>query len=468
MELSQEQKDRLKKLDAEMLKKKQYEDENRSRKEATSKRTGIPYTLVDMDVIKLGVMFGLIKNKEAVGTKTGGGLLSLLMGDEQAEEGVCDLRTVPYYFRHASTTVTESERIAYHKEFVGKKCVEFSKSVEDLVDAALGVVGEHLTVILPNKTLDALVEVFLENITILMESLEEEDDDEVMMCISLVRNCLLGPLSICEYKKLVVDHITRFRRMGKSGDVILKSLSLNDCRLTMYPGYQVRDTSDINNNPFYDEILIRHFTKDPKLNMFNFDTILSHCCIPSLITIPVEEILAMGLIGPYRNNPIGFLSTINQNPSDPWAFYILKTITSSGCRLWVVDYRLSNTATKLGFELSDYISTMFRTVYKSCFGHNNFKAAFYNSHHGDIFRRLISNLEMVNNIHRLRAFIARTLIGQSTIIPTQFDLFNTQELRPQPPPPKFNLHPNVMLRNLFDSVTSSDIGTIRSDLQVDH
>lgn len=460
LELTKEQTEKLQKLDGEMQNKAEYEIKHRSRKEESSKRTGVPYTLVDMDVIKIGTMLGLIKNKAVLEGKEEDQSFSLLnmflgTGDKQ-EDHTIDFKDIPFYFKHVPKKVTEGEKIQYHSQLVNKECTQFSQDVKTMIDERLHKISERIAIFLPHPTLEAFVDMCIENIQVLLETIEDtpdEDDADVLETISIIRNCLLGPMSICKYKQIVADHIMYLRKMKKPHSLILQHLSWNESRLVLYPGFQRLKIpeSDVDIGSFYNDVDVRCYTKAPELKEFNFDDIIRECCVPSLISIPIEDVLVKGLIGPYRNNSVGFLSTVQQAPNDPWAFYILKSLVG-GARLWVVDYRFAKTTVKLGKTLLEYMINLFKVFYKACFGNNNFRAKFYLSSycvHADVFRRLLKNITYVNDIHKIRQFLTRLLIGRSTLIPTELDLFNTQELQQQKLGPKFIHHPYKMIKDLF-------------------
>jgi len=54
LELSEEQKDKLAKLDMELKRRAEYEKANKTRKEQQSLATGIPTNIIDLDVIRIG------------------------------------------------------------------------------------------------------------------------------------------------------------------------------------------------------------------------------------------------------------------------------------------------------------------------------------------------------------------------------------------------------------------------------
>ena len=118
LELSEEQKIKLQKLEIEMSQKK-------AQQEKTASSTGIPVDIVGLDVVKIGIMLGLIKNKDLfennVKTKS---LLQILMGeDTDLPKATCP----PGYYR-SLLSITEKEKTEYiqHHVYVQSKFfVEF-------------------------------------------------------------------------------------------------------------------------------------------------------------------------------------------------------------------------------------------------------------------------------------------------------------------------------------------------------
>lgn len=445
MELTKEQKDKLAKLELEMSRKKEYEEKNRAKNIATSKRTGIPVDVVDIDVVRYGIVLGLIRSKDALEGISESSerfrLLDMFFNDDGdfdffgGKRGGCnpkqkmsqiDYSVVPAYYARASQRVSEEEKIQYHRQFVQLECEKFDGFVADNLRNDLKSINDHVSVTLERLTIDSFVSNVKETIEVVMESLEDEDDQELWDQLTVLRNSLLGPLTVCEYKTLVVDHVNVLRKYKKKHRKILNHLSSIDAKLSLYSGFATRRDQPGASNVFRvrRELEIRNHLKDPELKPFSIDYVINQCNVPSMLFVPVQEILEKGLIGPYRNNPIGWLAQTGD-----YAFYILKDIVPpQGIRLWVMDTHLALVSEKLRAEVSKYCVKLFRVYYRACFGTNDFKPDFWQccSASSDTFDTMINSLIFLSNSLRFRTFLTNVVVSkQSPLIPTELDSFNS-------------------------------------------
>ena len=152
LKLTKEQKERIKKLEEEIVQKKEYEKKNRVRKEESSKRTGIPFSMIDMDVVKIGTLLGIIKSKNVLegerenqqGQKKTLTLLDIFLGDNDV--GCNDI--FPPYFQNAPRFIQENEKIEYHKKLVHKVCNDFSNFLTNMIETEMKVIGANISITL--------------------------------------------------------------------------------------------------------------------------------------------------------------------------------------------------------------------------------------------------------------------------------------------------------------------------------
>ena len=431
LELTAEQKEKLRKLDEEIKRKKEHDEKSRTRREASSKATGIPLDIVDMDVIKIGTLLGLIKKKSILEGKepdTTGSLLNILLG---GEGGKIDFSKIPRNFRNAPSIATETDKIRYHQQYVQRQCQHLSTITNSLIKQEMTNINSHIAVNLESNTIDNLKTSCVDTLDVLLEELCEggEDDDELWSTISAVRNALLGPMDICAYKKLLNEHIVMLRRAGKAHARILGHLSVNDVRLSLYKGCLTQTKGPLtpeDSMRLAREIELRCYMKPPELKPFNFDDIVRHCCIPSLVCVPVAEVIEKGLVGPYRNNSIGYLN-IDGGHTTPWSFYNLKSINPDGARLWVLDNTLWVLTDNMISTMTAYMIRIFRTFYFEYYGTNAFRPGFWalsRNKHYDAFINMMNNFSFISNHAALHKFLMTVLIHGSPLIPTDYVFFN--------------------------------------------
>lgn len=430
LELTAEQKEKLRKLDEEMKRKKEHDEKSRTRREASSKATGIPVDIVDMDVIKVGTLLGLIKKKSILEGKepdTTGSLLNMFLGGE--DEFKIDRSKIPKNFRNAPTIATEADKISYHQQYVQQQCQHLSAITMSLIKQEMTNINSHISVNLESNTLDNFKTACVETIDVLLEELCEEDDDDLWLSLSIVRNALLGAVDICEYKKILNEHIVTLRKAGKAHARILGHLSVNDVRLSLYKGCLTQTKGPLTPDDsmrLSREIELRCYMKPPELRPFDFDDIVRHCCIPSLVCVPVDEVIEKGLVGPYRNNSIGYLN-ISGAQNTPWSFYNLKSINPDGTRLWVLDNTLWMFTDNMISTMTAYMIKIFRTFYHEYYGTNTFKTGFWlasHNKHYDAFMNMMNNLSFISNHIMFHKFLMMVLMQRSPLIPTDYDFFN--------------------------------------------
>lgn len=389
LKLTKEQVEKLKKLDIEMKQRADREKQERAKHTLTSSSTGIPLDIAGLDVIKIGTLFGLIKKKDVFeGNEKGTtrSLLKILLGDDENTPPMC-----PEGYHQPPLLIKEEEKIAYHKQFVQNQCLQFSKLVSETIDTELLTINKHITVNLHDKTLDCFKTTITETVETLLDLIEENPEDpELWESLTITRNALLGVLNVCEYKKLVKDNILHILgRVPRSQTKISQHLSFVDRRLSLFNGsvrltqpktfLKTYNEQELETKRLLTELEIRVFTNPPELKAFVFEEVAKQICVPSLMYLPIETVVEKCLVGPFRNNPIGFLfdsqtTNVGTGQLSPVLgdFYILKSINPDGGRVWVVDSALERFSEKITNVMTAYLITIFRTLYKACFDDNLF------------------------------------------------------------------------------------------------
>jgi hypothetical protein len=433
LKLTDEQKEKLCRLEREMKIKREMEEKNKSRKETSSKETGIPIDVVDMDVIKIGMLLGLIKKKSVLEgkEKQQSSLLGSLLGLEEDDAmRDIDYSKIPREYKRVSDRTTESTKIQYHQQIVQQRCDAFSSKISEMIKEELENINERFCVNVEDRTLKKFKEICMENLEIILEDMdpsEEKEFEETLINVRVLRNALLGTMNVCEYKKLVKDHVVAIKKTGASPEKIASlNFTANDARLSLYKTSlnHCPKRTDADVTRLLRELEIRSFIKPPELKPFNFSELMKQCCTPSLAMLPATIVLEHGLIGPFRNNPLGFLQL---EPNDvAWAFYFLSKINADGSRLWILDNDLTTFASMVSRETSRYVVIALKTFYFVRFKTTNYKRRFWKQceNHADVFENCLKNLFFLSDVESVRAFLKKLLIVKSPLIPTEYDFFN--------------------------------------------
>jgi len=378
--LTDEQKDKLRKLDEEM----KTRQKQQNKKEETSKSTGIPLDIVDMDVIKIGILLGLIKKRSVDGTTSqGGSLLDLILGNDEPD---LDISEVPSYYNMSPKPVREINKIQYQQNHVQTQTSHFSQIVTSKIKSSIGCIRKYISFDIGEWTIDNFVNNCYETMDVLIDELIDDPDDDSWETLQIVRNCTLGPINICEYRKLLQDQITRLSAAKRPHQKIVSNLSLLDRRISLYSDSLSNYADTLDTSAFIHELQFRAYTRNPTLTPFNLDEYVQACCTPVLLCVPLDVVLNISLIGPYMNNSIGFLP---QPDYQTHAFYVLNKILTNGIRLWVVDIDLIQFCESLIKELVMYLIKIFRTFYKACFFTNKYISKYNASTHYDVFQNIL-------------------------------------------------------------------------------
>lgn len=449
MNWTKEQEDQIKSVEAEIKSKQEYERLNKDRKEKTAQETGIPFDMVDMDVVKIGILLGLIKRKGA----TGGGLLDLLFPDE----GEVDRSNIPSHFRNVSEIemVDECKREGFIQNNVDIQSRFYSDALMTTIKNSLVAINKHIVLnvdLNTSQVFEQFVDALQENIKVLLDTLDEEEDPQSLMeVIYNIRLHLLGPMTLCKYKNFLLEHVShlnnRFWTLEK--------------RLCLYRGClktPCNSLSVVELNFLKTELLFKSYNLNPQLMPFSVGPIIARCCTPSLLMVPVHLVLEYMLLNPYMTNSIGYLNVSNSNvphskvrpkSGEPWSIYVLKGIEGRA-RLWVLDSKAAVFIATVRRQLLSYLRRLFRAFYEQSFDHNRFIATFLDqSFHKDVFVTLLQNMLFVADPDALRTLIHRLICTKSYIIATKFDFFNQLTFSEAP-------NDNVDARTFFESLFDGD------------
>lgn len=468
LRLTKDQEEKLLKLEEEMRIKAEYEEKHAQRKKDSSHETGIPVNIIDMDVIKIGTMLGLIRKKSVLeGKEKGEAPFSILDMFSDAPKKPIDVSKIPKPFKNALSKTLEISKIQYHQEYVSHQCFKFSKMVEKMIDDELSLLNKHISINLEKRDMNDFKNVCSETLEVMIENLMEEDCHDDWEAVKVLRNSLLGVLNVCEYKQILHDNINILRKKY-SKERIVDYLSINDARLSMYADSLEKefDKDDLRSNVsrVYREMVIRSYTKPPELKPFDFDYVLNQCCNPSLLYLPVTDVLEFGILNPYRNNSIGFLNLQPENV--PWACYILKTVDEEGLRMWMLDNSALQFSKNLSFHLLTYLKKIFvvfraKTVRSSV----AIEKDFWKNHlHADVFENLLRNILFVSNQIRFHSFLVNLLKTRSPLIPTEYDFFNHMTFYEQPNDMKIDLS-HTSVAELFPEMSRSDLNEMVANLR---
>ena len=404
-------------------------EDNHLRRKELSDRTGIPYSLVDMDIIKMAIMLGIIKNKavlEGKETDNSSTFLDVLMGGGGASSDTSteSVVAIPFYYKPFPHAVTNDVKMDYEK-----------KKIQNIFKTLLAIEGKYMVesvqhlqsrvFIKVNKfDMNEHVKTCINTLNMLIMSLEDEthkqDIVDILTTISMVRLTLFPPLGMAKYSSLLTDHLDKLKQLRINTKLVCASLSWVDNFITGRCR-QLMECVPLSLKPLLEqELLFRRYEHSKVLTSFHITDIVTRCCVPSLLVLPVETILSLCFIGVYGNNPIVYVPFKGRIDPEPWSFYILKEDVGMH-RIWVIDHYLIKTTEEIRKHLIYYIIEMFTKLYSR---KPMFKPIMCEN---KLFKCLMRNLLFVYDLHQFRSFVSRLVVEQSAYIPVTYDLVNSQQ-----------------------------------------
>lgn len=438
--LTDVQLERLDRLEREMRAKSEYEERNRSRKLASSKRTGVPYDLVDTDVVRIATMFGLITSREKLeggdgsssSKKTAGSIIDVLLGSVEAT-GRTDYADVPAYFSLGPVRYREDDVVELRNDLVRDARERFDAYVSRAIDAELNRLASDtsLRVDPVDKTIESFVEAIRETRDVVLDDLESCNDYDRRDLLNQTRsltNALLGFVPICDYKALVVDTIKRLERYGSTPELIAsEGLSFVDANLSLYAGFRSVRAVDLDyysDKARFDRAAKSHSRRRDE--PFDMRRVLDECLVPSYMFLAAEEIIERAVTSPYGDFAVRYAADFDRSSGS--SFYVLKSVTSrSSVRLWILDRWLVTFCERLRSACLEYCAKMTRT---------------FVDEYGDevrsssVYANLTRALRFFARPKSFRDCVARFVQRSNRLVSTELDVFNEIDDDPNSQPPR--------------------------------
>lgn len=438
VELSEEQKDKLVKLENEI----RLKEKDREQGKKTSEKMGIPENIATLDVVKIAIMMGLIKSKairDGLEPDSSSYLLDIFLGKKKTTQSIAvDFRNVPPSFYHAENRTTESGKIDAISPNIKIKSDKYIHDISLIIKKYHEFLGKKLMFHLDSMTVECFTAEGVSVMNDLIDGVFEEDDDrlDILHLVSIVRNYLFGFIPVPKYKALLISHVQMMENISLTDEDILQYISPMESHLIMFP--KCCSIEPGSSDPFILAAQIHAFRNKLHLEPVDVHELDNDICTPALAFISVENIIQYSLLCPYYNNAIGCINN---------SFYLLKEIRDN-IRLWVIDPHLNQTLHHLRTTLSAYLSSTFVTFYKEVFGDNVYRENFFHSplHKiSKIFKTLLNNLIFVNS-RNMDSYIRLLVQKESPIIPTELDMFNSS---PRTEIQTIHTPPRKIFKNLF-------------------
>lgn len=448
--LTEEQKEKLQKLEKEMAAKTEYEKQNKERKEKLSQDTNIPVDLVDSECVKIGLLLGLLKRKSTT-NKTS--LLDIIF-PKPKELSHPQLPWKPFQ------RIKEVERNRLLQNFYLSQQTQFNKWSAGLIRISLTKLNEITEIEVKNYKIEEVVSLTKELLLAIFDDIVETKDDGQIEDLFKILNTLFGLLNISEYQNLLSSISTKLSSLNMTPTKYMSSI---DLRLVIYPTIKTNEVIDTECSTLFQREIILQTLKYDKLEPFTFSQLVKKCCVPALMLLPVTKVLEFTIVNPFKNSSIIFLDPLNNSEKD-WSFYLLKEITKDNFRLWVLDCDLAVLTKKLHQEVCVYLIDLFKTIYFSVFRTGVMIKNFYECNgYSSIFKNILNNLSFITKVKHLQSFIKQVVKMKSFGEPTEYDYFDSLNFRFNTPSCVYSfekaikaIFPKISVENLNLLITTFD------------
>ena len=425
VEFSPEQKNKLKKLEHEMNTKDRMKPYNKK----TSEDTGLPENVVSMDVIKVAMFLGMIKNKNKPNKKST--LLDLLLGKDTDKvtytKHEVDLKLVPFGYTSSSVTMPQDEKAELLKAQLESEMKYMTNKINSVIKSYVTQIQTQVafdsTKVDPDTFLDEGIAFLNEAVEVICDPDEtDEEKQELIKNLAFVRSFLVAVMPVRKYKALLSNHMRMLHDLNKP---VMPTLCSWDTRLILYPGFQYKVPTVEEVQRIFFNLQLQAYLEDLEYTPFNFNLVKDKICSEALLVCKVTDVLKFTLLK-LQNNNIGYLENKDEPRGSKWSFYLLKAIRGE-VRLWAFDPYLYSLTTNLRKVLNQYLADSFRIIYYHQYGHNIYNVDFINGHCKDIYVNLLNNLLFVNG-PSFDAYLKSQVQKSALIIPTEYDFFNVRIL----------------------------------------
>jgi hypothetical protein len=391
--LTAEQTRKLDALAEDMRRKAEARARNSERNERSARETGIPLSVIDLDVVQFAMIAGFVGDRDNLECSPArrrssppSMLRAMLLGDgaangEQHRAGKPNYERVPSYYVIADDAhrADETARTAALHAHVGERCAEFSRAMRVAILretdelARNDVILERADLIdidafraTCERTLDFYVDE-------MMDAVDDADRVSIAHQLRAVKTALVAFLPIHEYATIARS---LHRRLSRDDDVTpngpqrpLGSINIAKLALTTIDRWLLRREDD-DDDDYKEEgddggalddverlrlsTIVAQYTRDPQLVPFSMRRLIRRCCTPLIFFVHAREIIDRAIVGPYRHDPVGFLYDAN--------YYVLNDVVDS-VRLWTLDAD----ATSLTEHLRDGLYHYYRRAFRAAF-----------------------------------------------------------------------------------------------------
>jgi hypothetical protein len=283
--------------------------------------------------------------------------------------------------------------------------------------------------------------------------------------IQKLRMSIMGHMSLELYIKLINTHINILKQIfdekkyadKKIIEIIKTSLSGMEHRLVLYSGYSETflEQDDIESYEYSIDIN-NHFSD--KYQSFDTEATMKKFFNYTVALFHISKTIKKYIINIYGFHNIIYMALQKSSLDDPFSFYVLDDVGKK--RKWKMDCRLIELTFNIINTVLPYMITMFRTLYFSIYGNNDYTKNFSSRNQMAEFdcQQLLQNIIIVSNERLLSKLVRNIIVENSTYLPATNDKFNIYGDDPmiRTQLSEYVYDPCIVLGQVFDDISSSD------------
>ena len=274
------------------------------------------------------------------------------------------------------------------------------------------------------------------NLRQLKEAKTTKDCTTILTEIKAQRQFLQLVFSPADYGTFIIEHIDRIKRILSENEVVSKKIDAKkmsslisrilttlEQRIILHTGFQ-NQTLDTDEISRYRQCLVLSAKHPKTYRTFVGQPFYDYFTNYAMALFSVHDMFELYVANPYGFKNLCFSRFGNDND---YAFYHLEKYDGT-TRYWTMDCRLETISVKLAEITRTYCTMLFRKIYKTCFGTNDYVEGYRTKFPVLEFdcEQLLRNILLTVNTSTFGKTLREIVRRNCTINPTANDKFSSQ------------------------------------------
>jgi len=294
--------------------------------------------------------------------------------------------------------------------------------------------------------------------------------------IKIIRNKLMGKISIVEYTELLKDHHGRLEKLCKDKKfdkrktltIISRNLSTLEMRMLNYGKY-TNTTLDIDTIDKFSLSIDLSIDNSKEFVPFDKNKIYNYINNYSLSLFTIKKCISRALCNVWGYNNMVYMNPVVSQGKDPYSFYILEKmrVTKKEInRCWKMECRLEDIAVDFVDNILPYCTMLFRQLYYKIFSDNDYREGYVTKSsvaEGEC-EQLLQNIIILTQPNNFCKMLQKIVVKNATFTQGSMDKINLysndriQEKRLNARDDEKHTH--FFIRGLFDNIKQEEVENI--------